>query len=168
MDQAALKQALQDTEIKSLEADDDWDRAVWLMKNTAKNSDLDECEYLGQCAAAYRILSRCFSRMTEARCSYNNMRMVAKGAGRDPDLLKKTEKPDFKQAQSLAHSKVATAIQSGDLVRPNLCSECKTECEPVAHHDSYDRPLDVRWLCRSCHGKHHAEHGRAECNGSAS
>lgn len=74
----------------------------------------------------------------------------------------------FRRVQSASHAQVNAAIQAGNLVRPNLCSECKAECKPVAHHDSYDHPLDVRWLCRSCHGKHHAEHGRAECNGSAS
>jgi hypothetical protein len=29
------------------------------------------------------------------------------------------------------------------------------ELNVVAHHESYDRPLDVMWLCRSCHKRHH-------------
>ena len=24
-----------------------------------------------------------------------------------------------------------------------------------AHHDGYDQPLEIRWLCSRCHGSHH-------------
>ena len=35
------------------------------------------------------------------------------------------------------------------------CGEPKAE----AHHDDYAEPLQVRWLCRSCHRGWHAQHG---------
>lgn len=51
---------------------------------------------------------------------------------------------------------VKIAIKKGALIqRPcEICGELKVD----AHHDDYDRPLDVRWLCR----KHHNEHHRNE------
>lgn len=50
-----------------------------------------------------------------------------------------------------AHAAVARALKSGVLVRPDRCEDCETPCKPDAHHDDYDRPLEVRWLCRRCH-----------------
>ena len=34
---------------------------------------------------------------------------------------------------------------------------CEVCGEPRAdrHHDDYDKPLDIRWLCRPCHIRHH-------------
>lgn len=55
-----------------------------------------------------------------------------------------------------AHSIVANAIKSGKLVRPERCQGC-LELKPVqAHHDDYDKPLDVQWLCQRCHSRLHA------------
>lgn len=56
-----------------------------------------------------------------------------------------------------AHNAVNHAIASGKLVRPDSCSECKVNCKPEAHHDSYDddKLLNVRWLCKKCHESHH-------------
>jgi len=54
-----------------------------------------------------------------------------------------------------AHSAVARAIRSGDIQREPCvrCGEQKT----LAHHEDYDLPLDVVWLCQPCHKQRHKE-----------
>lgn len=52
-----------------------------------------------------------------------------------------------------AHKRVQRAVRAGLLVRPAACEDCGAECAPQAHHDNYDEPLAVRWLCGLCHGK---------------
>jgi hypothetical protein len=54
-----------------------------------------------------------------------------------------------------ARIETQTALRNGKLIRPSLCSDCGNCCKPEAHHDDYTKPLDVRWLCRSCHTRHH-------------
>lgn len=54
-----------------------------------------------------------------------------------------------------AHSKVAAAIRAGKLQRMP-CERCLRK-DSVGHHESYDRPLDVTWLCQPCHKERHKE-----------
>ena len=52
-----------------------------------------------------------------------------------------------------AMNKVHSAVKRGELT-PKPCEACgnpKTE----AHHCDYNKPLDVRWLCRKCHTEWH-------------
>lgn len=62
----------------------------------------------------------------------------------------------------------AAAVKNGLLVRPSVCSKCGGEPslevgkdgKPFrgiihAHHTDYTKPLEVEWLCRSCHVKCH-------------
>lgn len=64
-----------------------------------------------------------------------------------------------------AHNKVEKAIERGELVRPDLCSDCAGEgpeysdgrARIQAHHDDYNKPLEVRWLCKACHHRWHEE-----------
>ncbi len=55
----------------------------------------------------------------------------------------------------LAHISVGNALRLGVLVRQPcvVCGEPKSE----AHHEDYDRQLDVTWLCRAHHKAHHAK-----------
>lgn len=59
--------------------------------------------------------------------------------------------------KSRAHEMVAYAIKTGVLTR-QPCEVCGSASD-VAHHDDYDKPLDVRWLCGSHHRQWHAENG---------
>ena len=54
-----------------------------------------------------------------------------------------------------AQSKARRAVLSGLLVKPNKCSKCGNKAKIEAHHEDYNKPLDVIWLCNSCHTKEH-------------
>ena len=77
----------------------------------------------------------------------------------------------------VAHAKVQYAVSCGKLKRPNKCEICgavmptgEWRTNPwtgelafaeykqaliVGHHKDYKYPLDVVWVCRSCHNKIH-------------
>jgi hypothetical protein len=57
--------------------------------------------------------------------------------------------------RSIAHNMVLRAIKSGTLLR-QPCIKCNCE-KSVAHHEDYDKPLEVTWLCQPCHKKRHIE-----------
>ena len=50
-----------------------------------------------------------------------------------------------------AHKIVANAIEYGTLMKPRLCEQCGQEKDLDAHHEDYEKPLEVEWLCRKCH-----------------
>lgn len=55
-----------------------------------------------------------------------------------------------------AHQSVCYAIQTGRLVR-QPCERCGTTQNVVAHHEDYNKPLDVMWLCKQHHKERHME-----------
>ena len=57
--------------------------------------------------------------------------------------------------RTAAHNAVTRAIRSGRLTRMD-CEKCGRR-DAFAHHESYDRKLDVRWLCQPCHKQRHKE-----------
>ena len=52
-----------------------------------------------------------------------------------------------------AHTALNNAIRDGKISR-QPCGTCGSP-KAQAHHDDYSRPLDVHWLCSSCHSAHH-------------
>lgn len=77
----------------------------------------------------------------------------AANPGRSAELSRDTRKnhPDRTRARGIAKK----AIQSGKLVRPDVCPVCTISPFPEAHHENYENPLDVTWACKTCHGKLH-------------
>jgi len=62
--------------------------------------------------------------------------------------------PAVKKKARLA---IMVALYKGDIERPAVCSVCRMETKIEAHHEDYDKPLDVVWLCRKCHTATHVK-----------
>lgn len=69
---------------------------------------------------------------------------------------------DGKRADDQAQNLVETAISQGVLEQKSACENCggcpkfkdgRTGVQ--AHHDDYNKPLEVRWLCQKCHHEWH-------------
>lgn len=63
-----------------------------------------------------------------------------------------------------AHNQVEYALRTGGLARAAACEDCggtgrmrdgRTTIQ--AHHDDYNAPLAVRWLCQECHHDWHSK-----------
>lgn len=75
----------------------------------------------------------------------------------DLNLKTDTRQANWRRANAekyRAHLAVQRALNGGTLAK-GACEVCGDE-NVDAHHDDYDRPLDVRWLCRRHHTRLHA------------
>jgi hypothetical protein len=54
-----------------------------------------------------------------------------------------------------ARNALYAAVVKGDVERPNRCQGCGILGPVHGHHEDYEKPLDVVWLCRPCHAKRH-------------
>jgi len=46
-------------------------------------------------------------------------------------------------------------------IKRGPCEECG-DANSQMHHEDYDKPLKIKWLCRPCHLEHHAPPWRTE------
>jgi hypothetical protein len=58
--------------------------------------------------------------------------------------------PAYK-AYKILHSE----LKKGNITKPIRCSECNRKHKITAHHEDYNKPLVVIWLCYECHGRRH-------------
>ena len=59
--------------------------------------------------------------------------------------------------QQRAHSMVCTAVARGALVRSDVCAMCGESSSTIfGHHEDYDKPLEVIWVCPPCHSRIHS------------
>lgn len=55
------------------------------------------------------------------------------------------------------------ALKEGIITKSNACEACgRDDARLHGHHDDYSKPLEVRWLCASCHQAHHKAMDRGE------
>lgn len=64
----------------------------------------------------------------------------------------------------IAHDRLAYALETGKIKRPDKCSLCGVSCTPQGHHYDYSKALEVIWLCSKCHSRIHVELRKAERN----
>lgn len=104
----------------------------------------------GTCFAAHAKATGKFAGVNNPRwlggVSTDNMRYRARQKQRHPE-------------HEAARRAVQHALRSGALVRQpcEVCGAAKAE----GHHDDYNKPLEVRWLCRQHHREHHSTAGCA-------
>jgi len=57
----------------------------------------------------------------------------------------------------VAHKALNHAVEAGRIVKPTSCEACqKSDAAHIhGHHEDYNKPLDVRWVCPACHRKIH-------------
>ena len=68
-------------------------------------------------------------------------------------VAKQWRDADKRRAQ--CHNAVARALKKG-VLNTSPCIRCG-EIKSVAHHEDYDKPLEVMWLCQPCHKQRHKE-----------
>lgn len=75
----------------------------------------------------------------------------------NPEEYKKKEylrtlKDRQKHHRNNIYLQVKRAINNGTIIKQELCEICKTNKAGHAHHEDYNKPLQVVWLCTKCHG----------------
>ncbi len=64
------------------------------------------------------------------------------------------ENPDRRAANTL----LGNAARDGRISKPDVCSKCGCGGIIHGHHPDYTLPLEVVWLCPTCHKAVHMEH----------
>ena len=119
--------------------------------------------YFNQCKACKKI----YADEYQAK-NIDALRAKARERMRHPDRVKVANEltklwvaADARRKK--CHSKVKTEIKAGRL-RRKPCIRCGNE-KSEAHHEDYDKPLDILWLCRVCHKQRHKEIRMEQQNG---
>lgn len=109
-------------------------------RNRRERSDQYREYERGRASLPHRVEARRTYAKTEKGAEAFN-RARARYRERYPDRYKAT-------------NKVNNALRDG-VIEKDACFFCGGTDDLAAHHHDYSKPLDVTWLCRSCHIKHH-------------
>lgn len=68
--------------------------------------------------------------------------------------MKRYRNDPMLRSRHIARWLLNKAVKRGDVVKmPCACGNIKVD----GHHSDYSKPLEVVWMCRSCHSKYHAK-----------
>lgn len=109
-----------------------------------------ETRYKGICSKCRRHTKRLSQR------NYYHKWYIANGRNRRIDYAEairewQANHPDAVKAGRLLNA----SLKEGRLVKPIGCSRCGEIRRLSAHHEDYTKPLEVLWLCSSCHKLKH-------------
>lgn len=91
----------------------------------------------------------------EARKSYSQTE-AGKNAARKAKIKWKEDNV-IKRSASII---IGNAVRDGKILKPSNCESCNSKPSRLhGHHDDYNYPMAVRWLCSKCHTEWHKKHG---------
>lgn len=64
---------------------------------------------------------------------------------------------DANAEKRAAHVILGHAVTDGRVCKPSTCSKCGSGGRIHGHHEDYTAPLDVVWVCPTCHRKIHED-----------
>ena len=124
-------------------------RANFYKHSKMKDGLLGKCQ---NCAKADALEHR--------QKNIDKVRQYDRDRAKNPERAKAAHEINYKwrkedSRRSVAHSAVARAIRKGEIERQPCCI-CGAQ-KSMAHHESYDFPLDVVWYCQVHHKARHKE-----------
>ena len=131
-------------------------------KKCAKSFAKDPQKYwhYGKCPACYSALKRENNKRFTDRHGHRSKAeyLRRKRAEKSPALLargRRNSKVSMQRRpeQWKARGELRRAVAAGKIAKPTHCSSCGNYAKRIEghHHLGYDHPLEVLWLCHSCH-----------------
>lgn len=108
-----------------------------------------KCSATNSTPIASKLMHEKYSQKGEDNPNWKN------GRSKDNYYYKKRYKNKYPEKVK-AGDIVQKALKSGKLIKPDECWDCKRRTSRLhAHHEDYDKPLKVVWLCVGCHRQRH-------------
>ncbi len=99
---------------------------------------------------------------TKERVEYRRV-LAEKREKLDPEKYRLAKKRynqkyrDQNRQKDRARSIVFYNVSTGKIKNPCICQRCGAGGYIEGHHEDYSKPLDITWLCDSCHKERHKE-----------